>query len=79
MVKVWLHLSGQVTGYAKGKKRTRYTQRPYRKTLHGTIVKSREKLKTGIMSEVDGPYYDSLPADEVNNCHRKRVMRIDRP
>jgi hypothetical protein len=83
MVRVWLHSSGKVQGFAKGKKRAQYEPRPHHKAMHGVTVPEGEKFKltnprTGETWHVDGPHDEALPAGEVINCYCKRGVKIDR-
>lgn len=83
MSRVWLHSSGKVQGFAKGKKRAQYEPRPHHKAMHGVTVPEYEKFKltnprTGETWHVDGPHDEALPAGEVINCYCKRGVKIDR-
>lgn len=83
MRRTWIHSSGAVKGFAKGKKRALHLPRPHHKAMHGESVPVEEKFhlvnaETGEAWDIDGPHDPNLPAGEVVNCHCDRSIRIDR-
>ena len=79
--RIWLHSSGSVAGFARGKRRAKYEPRLHHKAMHGTMVEIDElfELTNPLTQEtwhITGPHDEPLPAGEVVNCYCKRALRI---